>query len=534
MRGRVDDKKRMKKRKKKADVICGILSGIILAAVIVFAVLMIQKENKVKEYRTVMNEGNRYYEEENYEAAKDNYLKAIQIDERQVAPYLRAADTCQKMGDVQQAQEILAQAEKNFEEERFATAIEQAREKLEEVNEEEPEGDAEEIGKQDNAEKPEEQTAADSEQKEEKPEEELPAEWTAFDFPKDQWIKLSKAAAVLTSFGDKVVTAECSEEQIADFLQWYLYGITDEEIPIELERTYGNDANLPFQFYYAYSQDAVDQILNSVFGKTLVPTEDYAVVEIKDGRYYLPAADGAAIAYFRYNRAEKKEAQVKVLAELQEYGNAGTLTEGMYWIYLEEDPESISGYRFLSVEKQAEAGELFQWAEASSVLESSSAGTYGPENVLDRNPSTAWVEGVDGLGIGESKTLTSDQVQKVHGGKILEEYWKNTDILTKNSYPYKFRLEFSDGTTMDVDTGTNIYSGSDHGWLAWASESVIATGQYKDIPVQENTSLEQLDYATDFISFGKEIETSYIKITILEVHPGTKYEDTCISEIIPY
>ena len=87
---------------------------------------------------------------------------------------------------------------------------------------------------------------------------------------------------------------------------------------------------------------------------------------------------------------------------------------------------------------------------------------------------------------------------------------------------------------MDVDTGTNIYSGSDHGWLAWASENVIATGQYKDIPVQENTSLEQLDYATDFISFGKEIETSYIKITILEVHPGTKYEDTCISEIIPY
>ena len=160
MRGRVDDKKRMKKRKKKADVICGILSGIILAAVIVFAVLMIQKENKVKEYRTVMNEGNRYYEEENYEAAKDNYLKAIQIDERQVAPYLRAADTCQKMGDVQQAQEILAQAEENFEEEHFATSIEQAREKLEEVNEEESEGDAEEIGKQDNAEKPEEQTAA--------------------------------------------------------------------------------------------------------------------------------------------------------------------------------------------------------------------------------------------------------------------------------------------------------------------------------------------------------------------------------------
>lgn len=70
--------------------------------------------------------------------------------------------------------------------------------------------------------------------------------------------------------------------------------------------------------------------------------------------------------------------------------------------------------------------------------------------------------------------------------------------------------------------------------MAWASEDVIATGQFKDIPVEGGTALEELDYMTDFISFGEEIETSYIKITILDVHSGTKYEDTCISEIVAY
>jgi hypothetical protein len=36
------------------------------------------------------------------------------------------------------------------------------------------------------------------------------------------------------------------------------------------------------------------------------------------------------------------------------------------------------------------------------------------------------------------------------------------------------------------------------------------------------------------ISFGREIETTFIRITILEVMPGWKYADTCISEIQPY
>ena len=38
----------------------------------------------------------------------------------------------------------------------------------------------------------------------------------------------------------------------------------------------------------------------------------------------------------------------------------------------------------------------------------------------------------------------------------------------------------------------------------------------------------------NFISFGQEIETEWIKITIVSAQAGSKYEDTCISELVVY
>ncbi len=38
----------------------------------------------------------------------------------------------------------------------------------------------------------------------------------------------------------------------------------------------------------------------------------------------------------------------------------------------------------------------------------------------------------------------------------------------------------------------------------------------------------------DYVSFGQEIETEWIEITITDARAGTKYEDTCISELVVY
>lgn len=36
---------------------------------------------------------------------------------------------------------------------------------------------------------------------------------------------------------------------------------------------------------------------------------------------------------------------------------------------------------------------------------------------------------------------------------------------------------------------------------------------------------------TDYIDFGKEIETTYVKMTILDASVGSDYENTCVSEV---
>lgn len=512
----------MRKQIKKSDIVCGILCALIIGAMIFLAIQMVKKEEHVKEYRTLMNEANRYYEEENFETAKDYYLQAIKMDDKQIAPYLKAAAAWQKMGEQQETEKLLAQAEEKFSEEKFLALIEETREKLAEESNVSPDNSEATTG--DDATESEEPSETDSEK-----EVEQPAEWTAFQFPKEQWLKLSRAAAILASFGDQVVAKECSEEQIQEFLAWYFYYISDEEIPQELEKMDGNS-----QYYCSYSQKVVDRILEAVFGRAILDDFEWKGVKLEDGIYWIAPGDGAAMDFFRYIRAEKKAEQIRVLAEFQTYGDTIIQTRGQYWVSLEEDAESILGYCFQSVEKAEEAEPVFLRAEATSVLESSSAGTYGPENVLDRNPSTAWVEGVSGLGVGESITLYSEQTQKVHGIKILSGYWKNEDILKKNSYPYKYRLEFSDGTVLETDTGTDSYSGREQGFMAWSSEDPVAWGSYKVMSSGQSVSMEELEQSLDLISFGREIETSYIKITILGAQSGSKYEDTCISEVIPY
>ena len=47
----------------------------------------------------------------------------------------------------------------------------------------------------------------------------------------------------------------------------------------------------------------------------------------------------------------------------------------------------------------------------------------------------------------------------------------------------------------------------------------------------ENYSLADVYDQEQVVTFSTPKETSYIRIIINSVYPGTKYEDTCISEI---
>jgi len=131
---------------------------------------------------------------------------------------------------------------------------------------------------------------------------------------------------------------------------------------------------------------------------------------------------------------------------------------------------------------------------ASSTLKASSNNSYEPRFVTDWKRETAWVEGKDDDGIGEWIKLEKDNPIKVSGIEINNGYLKSESIYKANNRVKTIKIEFSNG------------------------ESITK-------------GLKDEFGANNLIEFDKPIETSYIKLTILDVYKGSKYNDTCISEI---
>jgi F5/8 type C domain-containing protein len=128
------------------------------------------------------------------------------------------------------------------------------------------------------------------------------------------------------------------------------------------------------------------------------------------------------------------------------------------------------------------------------IIASSSLEGYSPELIIDNNIKTAWVEGKENDGVGEWIQLTSNNEFEVSSIYIENGYKKSSDLYLKNNRVKKAKLEFSNGETKIV-------------------------------------TFEDTEGLIPPIGFEEPIKTNYVKLTILEVYKGTKYSDTCISEI---
>ena len=67
-----------------------------------------------------------------------------------------------------------------------------------------------------------------------------------------------------------------------------------------------------------------------------------------------------------------------------------------------------------------------------------------PERIMDGDTTTAWVEGGDGNGEGESLTFTFGDLYAVSDIKIWNGYQKSEDLYYKNVRPAELELEFSE------------------------------------------------------------------------------------------
>lgn len=145
---------------------------------------------------------------------------------------------------------------------------------------------------------------------------------------------------------------------------------------------------------------------------------------------------------------------------------------------------------------------------ASSELnvKSKDGATYHVQNLIDGKMETAWVEGVDGTGIGETVYLEFDEIKKISEMDVYPGFLKTKYRYTVNGQPTKLLIEWDGGQTElflnRIDAGMN--------------EEPFET---KELPVEK-------------LNFEKPAETSFIKLTILESVRGSKYEDIAISEIV--
>lgn len=122
--------------------------------------------------------------------------------------------------------------------------------------------------------------------------------------------------------------------------------------------------------------------------------------------------------------------------------------------------------------------------------------THSAKRIWDGSLDKAWVEGVDGQGIGEYVFVKFDKKCLVSGIQLNAGYQKSENLYYKNSRPSEIGLEFSDGS--------------------------YYTCELDDV------------YGKQTIQLPDSVVTKSLRIVIKDVYEGDKYSDTVVSEMEVY
>ncbi len=154
---------------------------------------------------------------------------------------------------------------------------------------------------------------------------------------------------------------------------------------------------------------------------------------------------------------------------------------------------------------------------------------YVPANVLDRspdatpghywgNPKTAWCEGVQGSGVGETIRIDFSGLQPVTVINISSGYEKSLDLFAKTSRIKKASLTLSDGSQYRLVFRKHFYDISD-GKQSW---------------YRMNTRFQDMNSPQVFVISPEgqpPKQIRWLELSITETVKGSKYQDTCISRI---
>jgi hypothetical protein len=125
---------------------------------------------------------------------------------------------------------------------------------------------------------------------------------------------------------------------------------------------------------------------------------------------------------------------------------------------------------------------------------------YHPSYVLDDDPKTAWVEGAEGEGAGEALTIPVSNLASARVVRIVvfNGYQKTAGLLKANAAPHQL-------------TVTVLGEGGRESARQQLTLERKMGGQPFEIPVKG--------------------PVAQVVLTVDSVHPGSKYKDTCISDV---
>ena len=216
------------------------------------------------------------------------------------------------------------------------------------------------------------------------------------------------------------------------------------------------------------------------------------------------AADGEPWHYFDAYDIKENESYILVHAACYTGNNGGADNVYEYTIkaLFEKTNDSILGMRAVYVEGYSNnITQNIASITASSQLPDYKEKTYKAENLIDGNYGTPWVENVEGVGVGETIQISLNNQMLVQEFVLHNGYQSSEDLLNMNGYVTKISVDFGNGVVKELDC-TAYFNGTDREYLA-----------------------------LNKISLDKPVLTDTITITILAANAGSKYADTCISEI---
>lgn len=218
------------------------------------------------------------------------------------------------------------------------------------------------------------------------------------------------------------------------------------------------------------------------------------------GGVCLVIAVGIAARYIRKNQEQKSTISVNQSAEPATVDNEENNNNIEYQYEEDTEDDALENEKTENVQIEKASPEISMKnivnVSATSML-SENGMSHSADRLIDGNLSTAWVEGVGGTGQGESFSLNFDGTYMVQGITIWSGYQKSEYAYYNNARPEEISVEFSDGE-------------------------------------KESYTLEDCYGKSQEITFSEAKESSLIKVTIESVYEGSKYEDTCISEIQIY